>query len=188
MVESLGLDACRACLSREDQMIDLLKHNDAIHNIKLCDEYFVLTNIQVNDDDVNLPSLICMECLKKLLNAFNFRVKCLSSEECLQNQLVSSKDSKEKNDEINEIIESQSDFPDITDTSNVKENVKLQNFETFKVNGSFVHDNKIPDPLDIQFAEVPSTKFNMVCTMYNTMYIIFISETYFVLPRPRAHL
>lgn len=79
-------EICRSCLSEDRETINLLIFHDTVNNSKLSDEFFVCTNIQVTEDD-DLPQSICIACMKDLVAAYNFRLRCENSEKCLRERL-----------------------------------------------------------------------------------------------------
>lgn len=79
-------ELCRACLAGDKQTINILHHHDAINDSKLSDEYFICTNVIVTEDD-QLPATICLDCMKDLISAYNFRLRCQKSELCLRDKL-----------------------------------------------------------------------------------------------------
>lgn len=154
-------------------MVDISKHSDAVHNIKLSEEYFTITDIDISkSNNLHLPSTICNDCLKKLLNAYNYRLKSIASEECLQNKLnlhlketeqvaaiqessceneVLKTDEKVNIDVIEEFHDDDNDNTPIADTDSSSNNLSKTTFiKEFKI---FAKEIQV-DPLDVTDIEL----------------------------------
>ncbi|XP_058448752.1 uncharacterized protein LOC131428722 [Malaya genurostris] len=76
-------ECCRCCLAEENDMIyvfDILDEFDS----KICDLIANCGGILITDDD-NYSKNICGDCLNDLANAARFRMRCLKTENILQN-------------------------------------------------------------------------------------------------------
>ncbi|XP_062543907.1 uncharacterized protein LOC134211224 [Armigeres subalbatus] len=77
---------CRTCRKPQDQPAVPVEAVLDFHGKSLSDMIFELTEIMVNYD-ANLPQFICLECVEDLRSAYNFRQRCIDSNEMFLNEL-----------------------------------------------------------------------------------------------------
>ncbi|XP_045768570.1 zinc finger protein 2-like [Maniola jurtina] len=71
---------CRICLLPEDNMVSMMSK---IGSESAADMFHSITSVEVNPEE-NLPLEICGPCQNKLIDCYNFKIKCLESNNILK--------------------------------------------------------------------------------------------------------
>ncbi|XP_062537373.1 uncharacterized protein LOC134205795 isoform X1 [Armigeres subalbatus] len=126
---------CRTCRKQDQPAVPVEAVLD-FHGKSITDMIFELTEIMVNYD-ANLPQSICFGCVEDLRSAYNFRQRCIDSNEMFLNELNVALGQASIPDDPNQLIlkVEQSD-PELSEIS--------QN-ETFEDQSSFEFD---AEPMD----------------------------------------
>ncbi|XP_077284927.1 uncharacterized protein LOC143910368 isoform X2 [Arctopsyche grandis] len=82
--ENQTITLCRLCLSKKKALVDIFESSQIIYKIREC------TNIEIVRGD-GYPSVICVDCSRRLNNAFKFKKKCETSAEILKQNTIFNK-------------------------------------------------------------------------------------------------
>lgn len=90
------LSSCRICLKATDTVVKSILEIYSDNSTCYADIYLTCTGIDVREKP-EMPSLICDDCDKSLLQFFNFRNQCIESNDFLCNIFIAKEDSENEN-------------------------------------------------------------------------------------------